>query len=844
MSLLKAVLSSDSEHLRRSAQPSSARRERRFSAIAAGTLWPSLALAIAAVACGGTASPDAKLDPGGPDAQAGVGGSLAGGGAGVGGIAPAGGGAGAGGIAPAGGGAGAGGIAPAGGGAGAGGSSGASDAGGVSPGQGGTAVTMDLPAEGKQALARAQADLGAVANLTAEQFAARYAVSFTPKLGYDPSTSVGLDRIQASTLALNTAELAKLKELGFVVTERLHYPSYTHGYMELYVQHLPLYVSVDSILEGVHRSYDKALRTLEESMLMGKLDALLSGARGRLASAAPDESRADLDVYFAVAASLLSGKAAAPVAGGDAKLVAAALAAATAQTGIVTVTLFGTERMEDFSQYKPRGHYTRSPELGRYFQAMMWLGRTDFRFLETQTDGTQVLRRRQVAAALALRDVLGDPEMAAYRGIDTVVRAFVGEPDFMTLDQLDRLKIDLGIANAAGLGALSDSALAAALANVGYGRQQILSALVENDRPGAGTFPLSLSFAFLGQRYVIDSHVFSNVVWDRTKAMRMMPSPLDAAFAALGNDEAGSLLSAEIAKYNYAPQLASMRVLADEHGSDFWQANLYNLWLGSLRTLSAAGDVGAGKAAGLPAVAMTEPWARRVLNAQLASWAELRHDTLLYAKQSYTSMAGCAFPDAFVDPYPKFFSALEAFAAHGRDVMAGLPNPTGTGMVGMIQSYFVGLGNAASMLRKMAEAELAGAEFTAEQMAFINDAVKTIKNVCSADIVGTSGWYSRLFLDTLSAYEIDPTIADVHTQPTDEIGNVVGRVLHVGTGMPRTMVVSVDRCGTPSAYVGLVSAYFEKTTPDFQRMTDPEWAAELKTATPSDVAWMTGIVSR
>ena len=45
-----------------------------------------------------------------------------------------------------------------------------------------------------------------------------------------------------------------------------------------------------------------------------------------------------------------------------------------------------------------------------------------------------------------------------------------------------------------------------------------------------------------------------------------------------------------------------------------------------------------------------------------ASWAELRHDTLLYAKQSYSAAAGCEYPDAYVDPYPAFYGKLEAFA--------------------------------------------------------------------------------------------------------------------------------------------------------------------------------------
>ena len=38
--------------------------------------------------------------------------------------------------------------------------------------------------------------------------------------------------------------------------------------------------------------------------------------------------------------------------------------------------------IEDYSQYIPRGHYTRSEELKKYFKAMMWYGRLTFRLLD------------------------------------------------------------------------------------------------------------------------------------------------------------------------------------------------------------------------------------------------------------------------------------------------------------------------------------------------------------------------------------------------------------------------------------------------------------------------------
>jgi hypothetical protein len=84
----------------------------------------------------------------------------------------------------------------------------------------------------------------------------------------------------------------------------------------------------------------------------------------------------------------------------------------------------------------------------------------------------------------------------------------------------------------------------------------------------------------------------------------------------------------------------------------------------------------------------------------------------------------------------------------------------------------------------------------------------------------------------------------VHTQPTDEVGNPVGHVLHVGTGMARLMAVTFETCTGPRAYVGLASSYFEEVTSDFERLNDPEWAKRLNEQTPTDVPWMQDLVVR
>jgi hypothetical protein len=704
----------------------------------------------------------------------------------------------------------------------------------------GASVALALSSGAQSEQAEISASLASVASLTPETFAAKYPVPFATNLGYDPGSAQGLDLIQASPLKLLDDELAALRTHGFTISRRKQFPSFANGYETIYMADLPVYISADSILEAVHRSYDDILKQIETSALLPDLRNMLLGMRASLASAPADQATTDADVYLAVALALLDGKVVSPVRDGDAALIAALYSGASSHTGARQVVLFGVSRDEDFSQFTPRGHYVDSPALTEYFQAMMWLGRIDFRIIETQSDGSQVFRRRQLLAGLRLRDLLDDASRASWTRIDAAIHAFVGDADYMTVPQFDALLRDLGVSNAAELSAIPDQRVAQAIVDGGYGTQRIASHIMYNGL-GTKTLPLSSSFALLGQRYVVDSHVFSNVVYDRVQhgtVMRMMPDPLDAAFAALKNDQAGALLGDELTKYAYAPDLASMRILVESYGDSFWQGNLYNLWLSADRALSPSPELADPAKAGIASVFTTEAWGRRLLNTQLASWAELRHDTILYAKQSYTGGVVCDFPDAYVDPYPAFYAALQAYADRGAALVADLQFSDAM-LTSRAQSYFAALSNVSGTLKQMADAERIGMPFTAEQLAFINQAIH-MEHVCGS--TSFDGWYAQLFFDVSHGGKYDPTIADVHTQPTDEGGSLVGKVLHVGTGMPRLMVVSVDTCNGAHAYAGLASSYFEQITENFERLTDQVWAQRLNQTPPDDVRWMNDLV--
>lgn len=659
----------------------------------------------------------------------------------------------------------------------------------------------------------------------------------TTALAYDPRAAAGLDLIQSSALSLTADELDKLAAGGVVISTTKEFPSFAYGYKSIYAEDLPVYVSADSILEALHRTFDRMLAQVEQQVLLGELHDFLAGMRARLPGRFSGPVQADADLYLSVAQSLLDGKVVAPVTSANPADVQRFFDYATNASGHTGVQLFGATRDEDFSQFEPRGHYADSEELGRYFRAMMWLGRVDFRIIETQSDGSQVFRRPQFDAALALRELIGENELALWDHIDGVVGAFVGEHDSVTVRDVDGLMSALGVTSLTEAQALSDDAVIAEMARGDWGAQRIASRIIIKGTT-EDTLPLDRSFLLFGQRYTVDSHTFVNVTYDRVEG-RLMPTPLDAAFAALGNDAALGLLSSELSNTSYVQGLAKTRTLVDAHEAEYWEGSLYTRWLGALRSLSP------DEAAPPAGVTPTDAWQRRVLNAQLGSWAELRHDTILYVKQSYTAGVTCEFPDAYVDPYPEFYTRLGELA----QAMSALADelPANAAALGdSMRTWATEFGLVTAKLAQMAENQASGTPHSQELLDFINDAVKwDEQNICGGTSYSNlAGWYLRLYADEYAGLFFDPTIADVHTQPTDGSGADVGRVLHVGTGHPRLMVVTAQTCNGPRAYAGLAFAYGEHITENWQRLNDTEWEQYVLTSPFPDPAWMAPVLGK
>ncbi|MCC6624369.1 MAG: DUF3160 domain-containing protein [Deltaproteobacteria bacterium] len=695
--------------------------------------------------------------------------------------------------------------------------------------------------------------VGRYQDMTAEQLLrhARIPEPNRAPLPFSPKKARFYDEV-VKGLSLSSAARATLEAHGVALVEDPRRFGMAAAYYELYTKDLPLLVTTDSILDAMHRSFDTILAELEDTVLRDALERALRKvqmALPALASATPGlvEAAADLDLYLTVALNLLDHEPdhgrllSAPRLVPPAEVLALLKKVASLQLenpgfGTDATRLYGEPRAVDWSQFAPRGHYTKSPRLARYFRAMMWLGRADTGFLLEEP--------RQLRAAALFAQLLAETGAnAELKVIDDVVALMVGRSDDLgprqMLDVLAREKL---ARPSALLDVKNLSRLAEALSASGLGQQRIRSQLVLSDPDRPGKVPPPPIFQVFGQRFVFDSFVLAKVVYDDIlfrgeKVQRKMPTGLDV-MAALGSDLALRLLAApggELSTWRYAANLAALRDVVGAWSEATWSDNLYSLWLDALRALSRP-PVGKH----VPAVMQREAWASKMLQTQLASWAQLRHDTILYAKQSYTASIGCLYPEGFVEPYPDFYRKLGRFAREAERRLQPLAaSPKAAANIARYTGYFGNFAKVMDTLAAISERELRGEELTGAQEDFLEDTIE--RQLVSDGYVSTpdwSGWYVGLVFvaggeDESDAIDWKPTIADVHTDP-DSFS-----VLEVGTGNVDFAVVAIDNEGDTAIHVGPTLSYYEFRHPAPERLTDEQWSVDLATGkAPARPAWI------
>lgn len=695
-----------------------------------------------------------------------------------------------------------------------------------------------------------------LSSLTPEQFRRRFAKTrYLDKLSFDPTKAKFFDQFQKKGWKLNARELDLFRDNGFVVSERFGARTFAEIYYNIFTADLPVFISADSLLHAWHRSYDAVLEQLEQTILSQTLLEILDGMSQAIGEAdrlygtgVLRQSLRDADYFLAVARSLLSGKQL-PSLFPESKTRVQATLAAVKGKALQRFVLFGKERKIDFSQFKPRGHYEKTVFLRRYFRAMTWLGRIDLRVSgDDRTD-----YRRQLGSALVLHDLLRrSKRFDQWAAFDRLLQTLVGRTDSMTFAQLGLL---LRLSKVSSLRAVSLETLGSLqkkLASSKLGTQQIMSHYFESMPFDREQTVLPRSFTVMGQRFTVDSWATNQVVADRIlwkgrKVQRRLPSALDVAFAVFANDHVAEWIARRILDRKglrfrdgelYQHNLTAVRQVLDSLPRRVWTENVYMHWLYTLRALSRP-----AKGRSLPQVMRTKAWAMRTLNTQLASWTQLRHDTILYVKQSYTSGAGCYYPAGFVEPRVEFWRRFEAMALATAALLEKTPYPKNLDsgvQIGDLRTrhvkFFRHFAKTLGLLRAVAEKQLAQKPLSADESKILDNVIQ-IRHMSGATLY--NGWYPTLFYSGKhDAGKYDALVADVHTDVPAPILGDPGGVLHQGVGRIDLALIAIDNGKDRVVYAGPMASHYEFVTKGMTRKSDSEWQSDLqKKKTPPRPVW-------
>ena len=607
-------------------------------------------------------------------------------------------------------------------------------------------------------------------------------------------------------------------------------------YKDLKVADIPIFITSDSLLHLYHIQFDETLKRVEEEEFyddLWKLDRafLEASVEDYNSTSGVEKEAARRNVaYFAVALSLLEPKPeqitedsrvageTTPFDSGDAKDysvevpsfvkddVEAELNLIEAHEGFASSPIF--KYSEDYSQYLPRGHYTNSEKLKNYFKAMMWHGRISM-LLQSDAiaaESSENEAKIQTIQALLISDHFDKDKnlQTIWNRIYNVTAFYVGFSDDLGPYEYAKAINTVFGNDRTGVSFDNESLTALKTELEKYESPKIYGGtggiIQTGSKTENETLEATKGFRFMGQRYTPDSYI-----------LRKLHPPALNIMDLLGSERAREHLKNQGISENEEYKKAHTS-LENEFGAfdeEDWNKNLYWAQLYALKPLLV------NYPEGYPTFMQTEAWEDKQLNTALASWAELRHDTILYAKQMYFTGASYNPEEkpvqGYVEPVPEFYArmlALTKMAHNGLAEMKVLDKQS--------DKDFTTLENTLEKLLEISIKELENKELTEEEYEFIRNFDQNISPMLEN-------------VDIMSQRSI--LVADVYTSPDG--------VLEEGTGKLNLIVVAYKQPdGRIVLGAGPVISYYEFWQPSGQRLTDEEWRDMLKNNPPERPEWV------
>ncbi|MBU1706421.1 DUF3160 domain-containing protein [bacterium] len=652
----------------------------------------------------------------------------------------------------------------------------------------------------------------------------------------------GIEYYTRTEFSFSEAQKEKLVQNRFVVA-----PSDAEQFFHIYESshfgikpRIPNFITSDALLQLYHLFYDFTLKAIESEELIPAVKKLTQTMLDETQKQGEGISDSELKAaclknisFFAVAARLLSMK--------DTLLpkncipeIEGELQKIENHEGRDKSDIFQFEH--DYTQYIVRGHYTENEELAKYFRAMMWYGTSAFPF-EVWGERTeqQILQAFLITHLLFNSELENEPLIQLWDKVYSITAFYVGCTDDLNPYHFRELMEEV-YGQSPSLNDFADKEKL----NLFYEKSETLP------RPKIAT-QLGLQFQFMGQRFIPDSYITQELVkWPN----RPWPKGLDV-MAVLGSERAAKFLDTlynEPEKWSdYLPKRVKLKEEFANLDEKDWYKNLFYGWLYTLKVLLEE------RGSGYPNFMQNAAWTDKELNTALASWAELRHDVILYGNASMAEGCGdfekVLQPKGYVEPVPEFYGRLQRLLELNKQILADKRFLTED-----IEKIFTRFEDLLSFLKTISEKELTNKTLTDEEYERIQwfgrelerlsvSIVETDKNLAfyyrgtdrqakRDSYMHLRGWY-----DVLGSNRDVACIADVHTSGADCLEEAVGHINTIYVIVPIEGKLHITRGG--------VFSYYEFQYSAAHRLTDEAWQEMIKRGrAPEPPSWTSSFLTQ
>ena len=621
--------------------------------------------------------------------------------------------------------------------------------------------------------------------------------------------------------------LEKLQQNNFVITKGNNLQLF-HAYEENDYRQVPNFITTDLYLQAFHMYFSYILKSLEKQHIIPTLEMLchsFNAACIKLAEQTEDESLKDMAehaaTFYAIPYYLLTNKTLTVPSKYETEYQEE-IEHINKQEDNFSDFLSYKDAYFPYSLFKPRGHYTREPQLQAYFKAMMWLQTACF-----CREQQEQLKRSifQAAVLCTYKSIDQTPLIKLYQHIYTPLTFLMGEADNLSIFDIARI---LEKNNAIHI---EDALTAGQIEKV----NQALIELAKHKNNIKPQIEITCrdKINFMPQRYLSDNEVIQKLVDVNPNSQRAYPKGLDV-FATFGTGTAESLL---IDFYNepnnWSEYSKELQQLKDKFKtSKSTQLSVYELWMKSLLTMQQTDKNN-------PGFMQTPEWGYKNLNTALASWAELKHDAILYGEQPMAAECGGAGPPdpivvGYVEPNLPFWRKMENILQATRLILQQNDCMTDDlkGKTDQLNDYV-------TFLIQVTEKERRGEKLTEPEY-------RTLEYMGSSiEYFTLSVVDPDLHLDDWSLVQgPDKSIAIVADIYTRNIrGCNKNGILHIATGNANNIYVVVEIEGNLYLTRGATFSYYEFVQPLGTRLTDEEWQKMLEEKkAPAVPEWMKSIL--